>query len=89
MHSTSKANRILAITTVMLFGACLSPKASAQRPTSKGSSYGGNTPTSKSVGSGIAWFGVLQDGLDEASKTGMPILFVTAAPQCNGVPGMW
>ena len=89
MRSTSKANCIIAITTAMFFGLCLSPKAFAQRPTSKGSSYGGNAPTSKSVGSGIAWFGVLQDGLDEARKTGMPILFVTAAPQCNGVPGMW
>ena len=89
MHSTLTITRITAITIAMLAGACLSPSASAQRPTSKGSSYGGNTPTSQLIGSGIAWFGVLQDGLKEANRTGMPILFVTAAPQCNGVPGMW
>lgn len=89
MPSRPNSHSITAITIAMLFGACLSQEAIAQRPTSKGSSYGGNTPTSRLIGSGIAWFGVLQDGLNEASKTGMPILFVTAAPQCNGVPGMW
>ena len=80
--------RIFGIATTILV-ACLATEATAQRRSSNGPSYGGNAPSSKTIGSGIAWFGVLQDGLDEANKTGRPILFVTAAPQCNGVPGMW
>jgi len=39
--------------------------------------------------SGIAWYGVLKDGLAEAKRTGKPILLITAAAQCSGVPGMW
>ena len=38
---------------------------------------------------GIAWYGVLSDGLAEAERTGKPILLVSAAPQCVGVSGMW
>lgn len=37
----------------------------------------------------IAWFGVLGEGLAEAERTGKPILLVSAACQCAGVPGMW
>lgn len=37
----------------------------------------------------IQWFGVLNDGLAEAKRTGKPILLVSAACQCAGVPGMW
>jgi hypothetical protein len=54
-----------------------------------GPSFGGSVPHSKKVATGIAWHGVLKDGLDEAKKTGKPILFITAAAQCGGVPGMW
>ena len=61
----------------------------AQASPPKGSSYGGSVPDSKEVAPGIAWYGVLKDGFLEAKRTGKPILFVTAAPQCNGVPGMW
>ena len=46
-------------------------------------------PDSKTVKSGIAWYGVLDDGIAESKRTGKPILFITAAAQCNGVPGMW
>ena len=38
---------------------------------------------------GIVWYGVLQDGLEQARKTERPILLLSAAPQCAGVPGMW
>ena len=38
---------------------------------------------------GIVWYGVLQDGLEQARKTQRPILLLSAAPQCAGVPGMW
>jgi hypothetical protein len=63
--------------------------ARAQIPPPSGASYGGSAPTSKKVVSGIAWFGSLKTGMAEARRTGKPILLVTAAAQCNGVPGMW
>ena len=46
-------------------------------------------PASKKVVPGIVWYGVLKDGLAEAERTGKPILLITAAAQCGGVPGMW
>ena len=63
--------------------------ASAQLAPPTSASYGGSVPGSKRVVSGIAWYGVLKDGLAEARRTGKPILLITAAAQCNGVPGMW
>ncbi len=41
------------------------------------------------VPNGIVWYGVLTDGIAEAKATGKPIMFLSAAPQCTGVPGMW
>jgi hypothetical protein len=38
---------------------------------------------------GINWYGVLDEGLAEAARTERPILLLSAAPQCAGVPGMW
>ncbi len=38
---------------------------------------------------GIAWFGRVEDARAEASRTGRPILLMSAAPQCSGAPGMW
>ena len=64
------------------------PGSAQLRPPSS-SSYGGSVPASKKVVPGIAWYGMLKDGLDEAKRTGKPILFITAAAQCSGVPGMW
>lgn len=37
----------------------------------------------------IAWYGTLSSGLEVAQSTGRPILFVSGAPQCHGVPGVW
>lgn len=37
----------------------------------------------------IQWFATLDRGLAEAKRTGKPILFVSAAPHCAGVSGMW
>jgi hypothetical protein len=37
----------------------------------------------------IQWFATLDRGLVEAKRTGKPILFVSAAPHCAGVSGMW
>ncbi|MDP7033665.1 MAG: hypothetical protein QF752_04125 [Planctomycetota bacterium] len=74
---------------ILVLVAVMSSTASAQSSPPKGASYGGSVPSSQRVTPGIAWYGVLQDGLDEAKRSGKPILFVTAAPQCGGVPGMW
>lgn len=38
---------------------------------------------------GIAWFGTWADALAEAKRSKRPILFMSAAPQCQGVPGVW
>ena len=67
----------------------LSSSATAQLAPPNGASYGGSVPNSRKVVSGIAWYGVLTEGMAEAKRTGKPILFITAAPQCGGVPGMW
>ncbi len=37
----------------------------------------------------IQWYATLDRGLAEANRTGKPILFVSAAPHCAGVSGMW
>jgi hypothetical protein len=38
---------------------------------------------------GIAWFGTWSEALAEAQRTGRPMLFLSAAPQCSRVPGVW
>jgi hypothetical protein len=37
----------------------------------------------------IAWYGTLTSGLAAAKRSGRPILFISAAPQCLGVSGIW
>lgn len=37
----------------------------------------------------IAWYGDLQQGLAEANRSDRPILLVSGAPHCLGVPGVW
>ena len=39
--------------------------------------------------SGIQWFATWDSGVDEAARTGKPILLVSAAPHCAGVSGIW
>ena len=85
IRGTSLAGFALAIA---LGGVCAQP-VPAQLPPPGGPSYGGSVPGSRELVSGIAWYGVLKDGLAEAKRTGKPILFITAAAQCRGVPGMW
>lgn len=80
--------RLLALSSTLALLASTGP-ASAQADPPTGPSYGGSVPTSKNVVPGIAWYGVLKDGLAEAARTGKPILLITAAAQCGGVPGMW
>ncbi|MCH1506485.1 MAG: hypothetical protein L7V86_23110 [Verrucomicrobiales bacterium] len=38
---------------------------------------------------GIAWYGRLDTALSEARRSNRPILFVAAASQCSGVPGVF
>ena len=38
---------------------------------------------------GIAWYPRLEDGLAEAKRTNKPILFMSVASQCGGVPGVF
>ncbi|MBM3457016.1 MAG: hypothetical protein FJX77_00570 [Armatimonadetes bacterium] len=38
---------------------------------------------------GVQWFTDLKQGLQEAKRTGWPILFVASAPSCGGIPGNW
>jgi hypothetical protein len=37
----------------------------------------------------IAWYGQLAEGIAEAQRSSRPILLVSGAPQCHGVPGVW
>ncbi len=37
----------------------------------------------------IAWYATVKSGLAEAKRSGRPILLTSAAPQCEGVSGMW
>ena len=70
-------------------GPCLAQPPGGPPRFGGGTYYGGSRPSSNKVETGIVWYGVLQDGLDEAKRTGKPILLMSAAPQCAGVPGMW
>ncbi|MFK7767861.1 MAG: hypothetical protein AB8B55_11620 [Mariniblastus sp.] len=49
----------------------------------------GNARPTDSIPSGIAWYGVLNDGIADAKATNRPIMLLSAAPQCAGIPGMW
>ena len=73
-----------------LFAAAAAAMITTCGPTA---SIAGNAPapaqkTAASTG-GIQWFTRLKDGLAEAKRTGRPILFLSAAPSCGGVPGVW
>ena len=88
MNLSAKNFRLLVLSSAMAAIAIFSPvNAQLDPPTEP--SFGGSVPKSRKVVSGIIWYGILKDGLAEAKRTGKPILFVTAAPQCGGIPGMW
>ena len=38
---------------------------------------------------GIQWYGTLDGGMEEAKKSGRPILLMSAAPQCRNISGVW
>lgn len=37
----------------------------------------------------IAWYGTLDTGLQVATRANRPILLISGAPHCHGVPGIW
>jgi hypothetical protein len=43
----------------------------------------------KSETGGIHWFSTLKPALAFAKRTDRPILFMSAAPHCGGVSGVW
>jgi hypothetical protein len=88
MTMITKRFRLTALAATLALLATSGP-VNGQLSPPTGSSYGGSVPGSRKVVSGIAWYGVLKDGLAEAKRTGKPILLITAAAQCGGVPGMW
>lgn len=64
----------------------------SQSATAQGRRGGAPGPVSvhqKPARAGIAWFGTWEAALAEAKRTNRPILFMSAAPQCQGVPGVW
>lgn len=68
--------------------------ALAQAPGGGVQGRGGRPPGPLEVhaepaGPGIAWFGTWDAALAEAKRTQRPILFMSAAPQCQRVPGVW
>jgi len=89
MNWNTRHRRLIALSAAIVIFAVISRPANAQLAPPTGPSYGGSVPSSRKVVSGIAWYGVLKDGLAEAKRTGKPILLITSAAQCNGVPGMW
>ncbi|MDE0957363.1 MAG: hypothetical protein OSB12_01870 [Planctomycetota bacterium] len=38
---------------------------------------------------GVAWWGTWEGASVEARRSGKPILLLSAAPQCHGIPGIW
>lgn len=76
-----------------LLGAALPPTAEPAAPQQRrGQADRPKGPLDEHVepeAPGIAWFGTWDGALAEAKRTGRPILFMSAAPQCSGVPGVW
>jgi len=50
---------------------------------------GGAAAGAAEIPNRIAWYGSLKAGLAEASRSQRPILLVSGAPHCHGVPGVW
>lgn len=89
MSSKSRLISFVTLMAIVVMPGHWIERSAAQLAPPQGASYGGSVPGSKQVVPGIAWFGVLEDGLEQARRTGKPILLISAAPQCTGVPGMW
>ena len=60
---------------------------SAQQPS--GTLAQQSNPPKSEITPKIAWYGQLRDGLAEAKRSNRPVFLVSAAPQCEAVPGIW
>ncbi len=80
----------------LMLGVCCQ-QAQAQRG---GRSGGGGPPSPRNMPnepvapvrageSGIAWYSTWQRAREEAVRSNRPILFMAAASQCGGVPGVF
>lgn len=79
--------KALALTAVI--GLALTGAAVAQPPRGPGRPPRDDGVVKAPSGEGIAWYATLESGLNEAKRTGKPILFLAAAPHCGGVSGIW
>lgn len=92
-HERTAMNRtsLTLILSLLTLGAADSAAAQERRPRPER----GDRPTGPlevhqpPTEQGIAWFGTWDAALAEAKRTQRPILFMSAAPQCQGVPGVW
>jgi hypothetical protein len=75
----------------VLIALTLVASLSAQHTSPPDRSRGPRSPELETVNRDqrVAWYGVWDQALAEAKRTGQPILLMSAAPRCNGVPGMW
>lgn len=66
----------------------LAPSAELQR-TGRVEAKPGPGVVDPIVGERIVWYGSLKQGQAIAAETERPILLISAAPSCRGVPGVW
>ncbi|MFT7619223.1 MAG: hypothetical protein ACI97A_002873 [Planctomycetota bacterium] len=71
---------------VLIFSSTL---ALAQGPPGNRPRGPGKTQDWSQIDQRISWHGTWKAALATAKVTGQPILLISAAPSCGGVPGMW
>lgn len=77
---------------LLALGALATPlgaQAGPQQPPAGGRPPGPLPVHEEPTQPGIAWFGTWSEALAEAQRTNRPLLFLSAAPQCSRVPGVW
>jgi ABC-type sugar transport system substrate-binding protein len=82
----------LAATLLLALGGLAAPLAAQEgpQPPPGGARPAGPLPVHEEpTQPGIAWFGTWSEALAEAQRTNRPLLFMSAAPQCSRVPGVW
>jgi hypothetical protein len=65
------------------------PGEGGNRPQRPEGGAGKPAAAAETSAAGIQWFATLDRGLAEAQRTGKPILFLSAAPHCGGISGIW
>ena len=86
-------NRTLTMGLTVLLGMTWAQVAQAQRRTGPDQREGPPHPEVTvdwtNVEERIAWFGTLERALAAAKRTKRPILFISGAPHCQFIPGVW